>query len=353
METGKTRNYGIEYLRIISMILIIFSHMKAHSNIIYNLSSLSLGTIYLQIIGFGGAIACGVFIYISGYYSYEKKFNTKRICKLIAEMEFYALLIFFILKIFGLSGGITLADLFPLFFSDNWFLICYILFYSFVPLINILTDKLNKNQFRALVIILTIVWALIPTITTKSYMDSGMDSFFVFFMLGRYFGKYGYEEKRWTIIFILNLLFILSTIFVFISLGWFLNKDNMINSANYFTRINRITSIVFCVSIFKLFANLKVNTNITRISKCILGVYLIHDNFRIRQLLWNNWVPIKEIVTKPFFIPCSILIVFFIFILCVIIDNIRICLFEKPLFKLLDKKFNKIDFLLNDLLYSR
>ena len=76
---------------------------------------------------------------------------------------------------------------------------------------------------------------------------------------------------------------------------------------------------------------------INLISGSVLAVYLIHDNPLVREFIWWTISPnINQIGSNHIFIH-MIEKVFIVFITCVVIDQIRIWLIEKPIEKLLSK----------------
>ena len=135
----KEKNSSIEFLRIVSMIFIIIYHYSIHGgfdDITYN--NLSLNNLFLQILLFGGKIGCYLFMFITGYFMINGRMNYKKIFKLILELEFYSLVIFFIFN-YGLGKHYSKKDwvrnLFPIIYG-NWFVVNYIMLYLFIPFIN-------------------------------------------------------------------------------------------------------------------------------------------------------------------------------------------------------------------------
>lgn len=66
---AKQRNSGIEFLRIICILSIIFHHYYEHGGFpVFGVKDLSYSTVYLQCISMFGRAACSVFAIITGYY---------------------------------------------------------------------------------------------------------------------------------------------------------------------------------------------------------------------------------------------------------------------------------------------
>lgn len=86
------------------------------------------------------------------------------------------------------------------------------------------------------------------------------------------------------------------------------------------------------VAIFVLIKGIKIKDNcvtrfLCRISPYAFGVYLIHDNDYIRDLLWS-WIPANAPISSLLLLPHILLVATVIFFACVGIDMIRKKLFD-------------------------
>lgn len=82
---------------------------------------------------------------------------------------------------------------------------------------------------------------------------------------------------------------------------------------------------------------------INSISKCTFGVYLIHDNNYVRKWLWNDVFPNGSYVNSYKLVLHLIVSVVIVYVVCTAIEYIRITLFEKPVFKLLNRPINSVE----------
>lgn len=89
----KTRNYGIDFLRMISMIMIVMLHTLGHGGILRSVSFLSLHyqiAWLLEVIAFG---AVNTYAMISGFVSVDSHFKISNILILWLQVLFYGILI--------------------------------------------------------------------------------------------------------------------------------------------------------------------------------------------------------------------------------------------------------------------
>ena len=84
------------------------------------------------------------------------------------------------------------------------------------------------------------------------------------------------------------------------------------------------------------FLNFKYNSNVINIiAGSVLGVYLMHDNKLMREIIWTKISPNVDYLHFPYF--HSIIKVVLIFVVFAMID----ILFECIIFKRIKKLFNK------------
>ena len=109
-------------------------------------------------------------------------------------------------------------------------------------------------------------------------------------------------------------------------------KNNLIgNNSFYLLSRNSIFAILFSISIFNFFINFnqKNNNVINSISKYVLGVYLISDNYLIRKYLWTSIFNVSKYAKTNYLLIHMILCIFIVFVVCILIDFIRYNSVEK------------------------
>ena len=116
--------------------------------------------------------------------------------------------------------------------------------------------------------------------------------------------------------------------------------------AYYFvTDSNTFLAVLTGLSSFMLFKNIKIKYNkiINTISATTFGVFLIHANGEaMRQWLWKDVLDNVGMYDSPLMPLHAILSVIGVFVVCSLLDLLRINFIEKPFFKLWDKHWDKI-----------
>ncbi len=327
---NKVRNSNIELLRILCMFFIIMHHSFYHSYLNTNLTGINYYLLYgLQ---FLGKMSNNIFVLITGYYMVDKQINKKSIKKTIFKTLFYSymILIIYILITHNIDFNIILSSLVPLSFNNNWFVISYVLLYISIPIINILISNLSQKQYEKTLIILVVILSVFPTIKLLQNAFSTYIWFICLYMIGAYIKKYKFNlkyKKENNILLLISFLFFY--IFVTVTNIFKLELGNM-------GEVNSFIMLIMATSIFVFFINKKEwnNKGINYISSSVLGIYLIHDNFIIRQHMWG-FFKIEKYLSYPYFFVYEIGIILFVFCSCLIIDKVL----EKFVFKHIVNKY--------------
>lgn len=351
MEETK-RDSGIELLRILSMILILFHHFSVHSNFIFNFGNLSYSKIFVDILASVGKLGVNIFIVISCYFLINSKPKLSKVILFVLEVTFYSVIMYLISVFFlnNFSYKNLLESIFPFIFDIYWFATTYIVVYIISPLINVLIENIKKKIYLRYLLILSFIFVVIPTFLYKSPEFSNLVWYvFMYFIMGfikKYNIKLFNDYKKCKFITLFGLSIIIFTVIVFNFIG--LRFKIFFEHSAYFSSINKIPSFMTSIFAFFMFKNkkLKYNKGINYISKSVFAVYLIHDNPFFSGILWEKicknscYYGINLVI--HFVFTCSI-----IFMISILIDKIRVVLFEKNIMKYLNGKLEKVNVLYN------
>lgn len=345
--TKQQRNSIVELLRILCILMVIAGHYYAHG-IAYAMApftpeNYSLRILALQLISFGADIANDIFVIITGYYMINSVMKNGRILKLFGQMIFYAWSIALIFHLTGLevfTAESLKAALLPFWSGENWFVTCYLLLCLLIPFLNPLIRTLEQKAFAKLLILLFIIRFIAPLLGTETFWSTthGLEQFVFLYFIGAYLRLHGMEaellKKKW---FFRFLLIFLCGLWTMVSARTGLKGLHTGNAAlfadvtKYYPLFSILISPVLLIVVlgFKPFYSKFINM----ISGSVLAVYLIHDNPLIRKYIWWTVSPnINQIGSNHIFLHMAKKVLI-IFTLCIIIDQCRIYLFEKTIFK--------------------
>ena len=336
MKENNVRNSNIELLRILCIISIIIHHSYIHSKIPIVEGNINYPILYIiQILG---KMANNIFILITGYYMIDKTIKRKNILKLFFEAIFYSyaiLLTFSCLLPEKINIDHIIKSIFPIMSNQEWFITAYLLLYLSIPFLNKLVKNLDKKQIYALITFLILCFSIMPSIGFLLEYYSTYMWFICLYLVGgairSYQPKELIQENKYILIFTIIVIPICLIFNYTVRSEIFRVMDN-----------NNFILFIASVSIFVSFIKKKEwkNQVINYIASSTLGIYLLHDNFIVREIMWKQINIAYYINTNHFWIY-ELAVVVLIFCLTFLIDKARKRFIEKPLFNYIDKRKNR------------
>lgn len=342
--THSQRLSNFEVLRIIAMVAIIFHHYFVHAQINTTNLSLLASIWYHTGISFG-KFGVVVFVMISGYFSCTSRFNFKRLFLLWLEAFFYSVLVYCVLFATGqidFSQSQFIANFFPIKEDHYWFVTCYLALMIVSPLLNILIKHLPRSRHFITCVVGMVLYSIIPTFFSAEFLYlNDLILFMLIYIFAAYLRKYGglkVKIKTDILIIILSVLAMLVCKLIAIKiingiLDIDYEKNRLLASNSIFVLIMSAACVEVCAK-SKPFTNKAVNY----IAKSTFGVYLIHDNPFMREVLWCRIFKVSSFAEGNFaiFVLHSFLTVAIVFCCCTLIDIVRRFI-EKPVSRAYDK----------------
>lgn len=335
MIKNKKRESNLELLRIIAMILIFCSHY-----VYWGIRSLEsnkyINNLLFDFFSLGGKIGVNIFIFISAWFLIESKFNIKKLMILIIKVKIYAF-IFLILAILlkeNLNFKWLMISLFPILLKHYWFITGYTMLYIIFPYLNLILNRLTKNEIKSILLLLLTIFCILQTFIGNRLFYNEFIWFIVLYIIVFYLKKYCVLKRKNYFL----KIGIIAYLFIFI----ISHLSNTLNLNIYLIGEYTIIILIISLSFFLYFIQLKLGYKkiINYISASTLTVYLIHENIFGRNIIWEKLLKTSDIINLNIgliiiHVITSILI---IFILSMLSDKIMCYFF--------DKIFNKrIDFL--------
>lgn len=338
----KMRESNIEFLRLLSMFLIIMHHSIVHG-VFNNINQYDMDIFHSYFFNFtisnlliyGGKVGVGIFIIISGYFATDV-FKIEKVLILMMQTFTYSILGLFIG--WALNKEITvfllLKSLLPIIYSQYWFVTTYVVLLLFSPyiikLINLLTTKIQMY----LLILLININLIIPTFLPRS-LDGIMNNLSVFILLfitGYFIKIYNVDQRltksRVFLIFYSTLALYFFSV-LFIEILSIIYEKEFFKHADYFSGIYSPLVYITAISLFIICKKIRLkdrwNNVFNSLSRLTFGVYLIHDNIFIRKIIWNDLLNLEDSIflnSIPFVIKI-ISSVTIIYLICLIIELAR------------------------------
>ena len=340
MTLKTPRNSSVELLRILSMGMIVLSHICCHSGFDYTYSLLSLNRLFVQF-GLLGDLGVAVFLLISGYF--RSGFRTRALSRLLTQVWFYSVSLFLVCRFalgYAYTGEMLLQVFLPTVYNEYWFFTAYVVFFLLSPFVNAMLDNLSRQQLKRMLVLMAVLWSVIPGLTKQHLYGAELPQFLMYYCIGAYFRMYPdnrFRKKslRWAAaIGAFGLLFGLTAV-----LGYMerITPEAFGVSSPLYSR-NSPLILTAAVGMFSLAVYAKPFTNrfINTVGGCTFGVYLIHDNPVVRELLWKNWLHWGHYFTSGSFILRLVASVVLVYVVCTMLEWIRQKTVAGPMERLAD-----------------
>lgn len=355
----KPRSSNLELFRIFSMFLIVLHHYIVNSNVIINAlaTPTQLNSILALSFGAWGKMGINCFVLITGYFMCKTNITLKKFMKLIFEIEFYRILLYVIFLATGYEAFSIvriIKVLLPVTSVRDNFTGCFLLFYLCIPFLNYLTKTLNEKNHIRLLLLCLFIYTILGSVPKIDVSMNYVSWFIVLYVIASYVRLYPKKlfdsTKLWGI---LSLVFFVSSIGTVIVGALIAPRVGQVLSFYFLSDSNKVLAVALSVSLFMFFKNLKIKNSklINNVAMTTFGIFLIHANSdAMRNWLWRDTLKNAEYFASKYFVLHALASVVVIFIICSLIDFIRIVFVEKYYMKLWDKiepkivnKFKKIE----------
>lgn len=335
-EKMQTRNYGIDFLRIISMIMIVTLHVLGHGGIIEGSELYPIRNKIIWLMEILSYCAVNIYGIISGYVGYGRKHKISSLIYLYFQVIFYTLSIsiIYMIKSQSIDWNMLKIAVNPVQFNVYWYFTAYFSLFFFMPFLNIILDRFTRNEMKKLIVCILIIFSLLPTIFYTDYSETKNGYSFLWlaslYLLGGYMKKYNivFLKRKCLFGYSFCVLFTWG-----MKIGIISNiLDAFSDSKIDFVQYTSPTIILCAVFLFQFFKNIKYKKSIinfiTFFSPISFGVYLFHEEPLIRECFING--KFVEYLSKKF-ISCMLYIIITIIVIWLVgslVDKIRLILFE-------------------------
>lgn len=341
---AKIRRYSnIELLRIISILMIIGSHM-----VIYGIIELPNESIYVEwgtgtilnrlfasLLVPGGDIGVGVFFLITGYFMIDKE-KPRSIIGVLGEVLFYGItgmVVYILIFLFfhsELNVRYMLNNLFtPISGNVWWFASAYTILLLISPYINYFFKNLNSTEIWTLILIM---WALLYVngkVFNVYYYALIRAAWFYITGGGIKKREIKLSKKLCGVIFVINWLLYSGCTYIIGMSTISSNGDGIVCNLLKLIRLT-IFSPIGSVALFLMFLSLTLAEweFVNNVAKHCFGIYLLHEMPIMRELLWVKILAINKVYETMLFIPWCIISVAIVFMVGIILDKLRIEIYK-------------------------
>ena len=366
LKLNPNRNYGIDFLRILSMLFVLLLHILKHGGILANLEKFSLGYNIAWFVEICAYCAVNCYALISGFFGYSSKQKYSNIINLYFQTAFYAVLatgIFYIMNPDEIGKKAFIKAVFPFGFNVYWYFTAYFCMFFFIPFMNKILEVCDFKQLTGLVSASIIFFSIIPLIFKSDvyFINNGYTVLWisVMYIIGGYIRKYELHRKISNIKCILLYFGAVLVTFgqkVITEYVKFTVNGETVNEG-LFIKYTSPTMMICAVSLLCLFAKVDFKDGMKKLtaifSPFAFSIYLIHT----APYVWSKVMKNRFVLFAELNPIVMILVVFAtaigIFALCSLIDFVRVQLFklfrikelsvkiEGTVAKIIEKIYNK------------
>jgi len=345
------RKSGIELLRILAMLMIVGHHYSVHGGFAFSTNQVTIQKLWIDWLSLGGKIGVNIFMLISGYFLINTtEVNITKIAKFWGQVICYSFgfsVLFYFTRIDGDIGLKTvIKSLFPLSSTYWWYATSYFVIYLLCPYINTLLKTIGKHKHLYLIVCTTILFCLsnIFIFIGGSFHMSDTAWLIYLYIVAAYIRLYKDDVKinhcmaYGTISYIIT--FITSVVLSFLGR----NLPILANVSTYYFGMNKLPVLVTSILLFMAFKNLNVKYNkfINIIASTTFGIYLIHDHKLVRHYLWITLLNNATYSDSIIIFTHAVTSILAVFVVCGIIEFIRIYSLERLWIKILSKSNPKL-----------
>jgi len=337
---SKPRSSNLELYRIVAMLLIVAHHyvvnsglMDANGPVYSNL--MSGKSIFYLLFGAWGKTAINCFVLITGYFMCKSQITIKKFVKLIAEVMFYHIVIWLMFLLSGyepFSIGGFIKMLLPVKQVQTNFTGCFLIFYLFIPFLNILIQNIDEKKHLLLLGLCSFTYIFFGTF--HKVIMNYLTWFIVLYVIASYIRLY---PKPWFdkvgLWGGLTVASIFVSVLSIICCALFGEKFGLDSAYSFVQDSNTFLAVTNGVCSFMFFKNLKIPQSkfINTVAASTFGVLLIHANSdTMRKWLWKDTLNNVGAYDTSYFALHAIGSVLLIFTICIVIDYLRIRFLERP-----------------------
>lgn len=346
---AKTRIVGIDLLRCIAMLMVVGLHYLGKGELLPDMSMSSNWTAMGIVSWFLEAVcivAVNLYMLASGYFLSASSPKLSRLISLYFQIWFYSFGVGMVMQLLHLvpADDINtynlLTMLLPVSMSHYWFMTAYMFFYMLLPVLCIAVKNMTKSQHQVVLVVLllfcTILKSVLPVVLENDAKGYDFLWYVVMFLIAAYIRKYNPSFVNKKSAFILYFIGLFGSFAEVLVLGKLCEKTGSLQrmltiSMDY----NHIFSVAASVGLFGLFINVKLGEKtgrvLTWLSSMSLGVYLFHENIRLRYF----WQPLLGSGKVDGVL--SLIWHFLAAVICIFVAGILLEFLRQKMFALLDK----------------
>lgn len=346
---NKERNYGIDLLKIVAMFMIVIIHTNLHGGALtsehlhytqQNFFYSNYSAVWLLELTVFCAVNC--YALITGYFNWNQNVRYYKLVSFWLQIVFYMVLVALIYSIItaSIDHVVWFNAFFPIMTYQYWYMTAYVGVFLLMPILNSYIQQTSKRKLVWHLGVLFVLMSVAPLFFSRNgdpfVFNSGYSTLWLVMMYlsGGIIAKCDIGKS-------LSKLQCFSYFVLMVLLSWAYKM-----SVDYFNtfaqagiqplRLLEYRSPAFvlaAVFLLLLFKQIKIEHRLTQkivllLSNATLGVYLIHEQPLIRFNIIRGYAKDFATLPTPQMIGAILLGALTIYLICTLIDLVRMQLFK-------------------------
>ena len=338
MASGK-RNYGIDLLRILAMLFVVLLHICSHGGALSAATGASVHAV--NIVRSFAMCAVNAFVMISGFVMVESTFKSKRVISLWAEALFYSVMVSVAFLVWInpqlVTPTIMARSFIPVISNKWWFFTQYFVLFFFMPILNKGLMALNERQCLLVIASVFAVTCLILISGDIVKFDRGYSVgwFVLLYITGGAAKRASHLLRGRALVWLGAYIGVCLLTF---ACNYLVTK--YAGSTGFLSDVGKriltysspfVFASAFSILIFASKLHIEGNIPGKIIAFCsssAFAVYLISDHVWIRNTFVKGSFTFVTELAPPVTIACMVGIAIAIFVVCMLIDKVRLALFK-------------------------
>lgn len=337
------------------MLLIVAHHYVVNSGLTdaMSLQPTSSHSIFLYLLGAWGKTGINCFVLITGYFMCESHITLRKFLKLLLQIEFYSVVIGLLFMLTGYTtftwrGLIAIIN--PIDSVSKGFTSCFLLFYLFIPFLNICIRNISQRQHLYLLMLCVFTYTLVGSVPILFVDFNYVTWFCVLYIIASYIRRYPLPHDKsfrfWSAATLMSLLAaVLSMVAIMVFEATRHTEVSMGLITFFLSDSHKILALAVSISSFMMFKNMKLPKSrvINTIASCTFGVLLIHAaSDDMRRWLWRDTCNNVGMFQSVYLYWHALLVPLAVFGICALIDYIRQRTIEQPLLNMAERRLSSL-----------
>ncbi len=282
----KERNYGIDSLKSVSMLMVVVLHVLGVGGILLSISVNSATNNAAWILESANICAVNCFGLVSGYVLSKGHYRRSRLLSLWLRVVFESLLVTATFAII-LPGSVKIHEWIlvftPVIHEEFWYFTAYFALFFFVPYINKMIASLSRSELITLGLSVVFVFTVLGNFTQTDvfHLQGGYSFLWILclYLIGACLRNIEINDR-------INKYWYLAAYFLCVALAWSIMEIFQFGAVvSYESPLVLFAAVLLLLFFRRLeIKSARAQKVISMLSRTSFGVYIIHTN----PLIWNN-----------------------------------------------------------------